>query len=80
MTTTHAAFFWLSIAENREVNRRWRTALALPPWKEMEITYKVKKLTGFVKIVLNLSEYSVLVHRGDGGDSNDSMWLRRWEV
>ena len=65
--------FWLSIAENGEVNRRWRTALALPPWKDTEITYKVKKLTDFAKIVLNLSKYSVLVHRGDRGDDIDSM-------
>ena len=43
--------------------------LALPLWKDTEITYKVKKLTNFAKIVLNLSEYSVLVHRGDCGNS-----------
>ena len=47
--------------------------LALPPWKDTEITYKVKKLTDFAKIVLNLSKYSVLVHRGDRGDDIDSM-------
>ena len=46
----------------------------------MEIAYKVKKLTDFVKIVLNLSEYSVLVHRGDRGDSIDSTYVVRWEM